>query len=234
MQHQVMGYDRSATMFAPDGHILQVEYAGKAVRLGAASIGIKCSDGVLIVADKGEKDKLIVLESTDKIHEIDEHILGSAAGIMSDARVLINQARLIAQRHRVTYDSPIDTESVIREIADIKQQYTQNPGIRPFGVSLMLAGMNGKNYALYISEITGNYFEYYATAIGANDSKIKDILRQEYKKDMNIEEGIKLAMNIFKEVLGEKFDVLRINAGYIKKGEEKLKKLNKEEIRRYN
>ena len=182
MQHQVMGYDRSATMFSPDGHILQVEYAEKTVRLGNASIGIKCDEGVIIVADKGKKDRLIVPESADKIYEIDEHIMASAAGIISDARILINQTRVIAQQHKVTYDSPIDIESIIREISDIKQQYTQHPGVRPFGVALMVAGKNGKECKLYTSDITGNYFEYNAMAIGENDDKLKDVLRKEYKK----------------------------------------------------
>ena len=169
MQHQMMGYDRSATMFAPDGHILQVEYAEKTVRLGTASIGINCSEGVVIVADKGQKDSLIVTESADKIYEIDEHIIATASGFISDARILINHARVIAQQHRVTYDSPIDVESIIREISDIKQQYTQHPGVRPFGVAIMIAGKNGKETKLYTSDITGNYFEYNAIAVGESD-----------------------------------------------------------------
>src|SRR3989344_7908872 len=123
MQHQVMGYDRSATMFSPDGHLLQVEYAEKTVRLGTASIGINCTDGVLIVADKGKKDPLIILDSADKIYEIDEHVMCSAAGIISDARILVNHLRVNAQQHRVTYDAPVDVESVIKEVADIQQQY---------------------------------------------------------------------------------------------------------------
>ena len=89
MQHQMMGYDRSATMFSPDGHILQVEYAEKTVRLGSASIGMLCKDGVVIIADKGFKDELIVQKSAEKIYEIDEHIISSAAGFISDARVLM-------------------------------------------------------------------------------------------------------------------------------------------------
>lgn len=233
MQHQVMGYDRSATMFSPDGHILQVEYAEKTVRLGTASIGINCSDGVLIVADKGIKDSLIVPESADKIYEIDEHIIASASGFISDARVLVNQSRLVAQQHRVTYDSPIDVESIIREIADIKQQYTQHPGVRPFGVSLMIAGIQSNQGKLYSSDITGNYFEYTAVAIGENDDKIKDILRKKYKKEMKIEEGIKLCFDIFKEVLGNKFDFSRFNVGYVKNDEAKLKKLKTEDMKKY-
>jgi proteasome alpha subunit len=227
-----MGYDRSATMFAPDGHILQVEYAEKTVRLGTASMGIRTNEGVVIISDKGVKDELIVPESADKIYEIDEHIIASAAGIISDARLLINQARILAQQHRVTYDSPIDVESVIREIADIKQQYTQHPGVRPFGVAVIIAGKSGKECKLYTSDITGNYFEYNAVAIGENDDKIKEKLREKYKKEMTIEESVKTGLEIFKEVLGTKYDISRFNIVYIKNKEDKLKKLSIDEIRK--
>jgi proteasome alpha subunit len=234
MQHQVMGYDRSATMFSPEGHLLQVEYAEKTVRLGTASIGINCSDGVIIVADKGKKDTLIVTESADKIYEIDEHVMCSAAGILSDARILVNYIRVNAQQHRITYDSPVDIESVIRELSDIKQQYTQSPGVRPFGVSLIVAGVNEDESKLYTSDITGNYFEYNAIAIGGNDNKIKEELRKRWKKDITTEEGIKLALEIFKESLNENFDIERFNIGVIKTKNKKLKKLTKEEIKKYN
>ncbi|MEM0465774.1 MAG: archaeal proteasome endopeptidase complex subunit alpha [Candidatus Pacearchaeota archaeon] len=233
MQHQVMGYDRSATMFSPDGHILQVEYAEKTVRLGNASIGVNCSDGVLIVADKGVKDSLIVPDSIEKIYEIDEHIMASAAGFISDARILANHIRVTAQQHRVIYDSPIDVESVMREVADIQQQYTQHPGVRPFGIAMIVAGVNGEESKLFTSNITGNYFEYNAVAIGENDEKIKEILRKKYKKEIKIEEALKLCLEIFKEVLGDKFDIGRFNASLIKKGEGKIKRLKQEELKKY-
>src|SRR3989338_5638294 len=97
MQHQAMGYDRAATMFSPEGHLLQVEYAEKTVRLGSSSIGLICKNGVLIVADRRVIDKLIAPESANKIFEIDEHIVATAAGILSDARILIDHAQVLAQ-----------------------------------------------------------------------------------------------------------------------------------------
>ena len=229
MQHQVMGYDRSATMFSPDGHILQVEYAEKTVRLGSASMGIRCEDGIVIIADKGKKDELIVPESAQKIYEIDEHIMASAAGIISDARVLVNHVRTAAQQHRVTYDSPIDVESIIRDISDIKQQYTQHPGIRPFGVAVMVAGKTASKCKLYTSDITGNYFEYSAIAIGKDDDKLNEELRKKIKKDIKVEEGIKLGLEIFKDVLGDKFDIQRFDIAYIKNDEKKLKRVKGED-----
>jgi proteasome alpha subunit len=232
MQHQMMGYDRAATMFSPDGHILQVEYAEKTVRLGSASIGIVCKDGVAIIADKRIKDKLIVPESANKVYEIDEHIASSAAGILSDARILVERAQLASQQHRVVYDSPIDVESSIKEVANIMQAFTQYPGARPFGVSIMMTGINSET-GLFVSEVTGNYTAYKATAIGENDEKIKEELRKKYKEDMNIEDGIKMALKIFKDILGKNFDAERFDVGYIKKDEKKLKRMSGEQIKKY-
>jgi len=230
MQHQAMGYDRTATMFSPDGHLLQVEYAEKTVRLGVSSIGMACSDGVFIIADKRISDKLIVSESASRIHEIDSHVIASAAGITSDARVLIEKAQVLAQQHRVTYDSPIEPESVIKELSNMKQQFTQYGGARPFGVSMMLAGINGKKPELFTSDVTGNYFEFHANAIGEGDERIRDLLKEKYKKDLTIKQGIKLALEIFKEVKDGKFDLEKFEISYIKTSDAKIKKAEGKDI----
>jgi len=212
IQHQQMGYDRAATMFAPDGHILQVEYAEKTIRLGSASIGVVCSDGVVIVSDRRKKDRLIIDESANKINEIDEHIICVSAGISSDARVLIEKARVLAQQHRVTYDSAPNTESIVRDVADIKQQFTQYGGARPFGVSMMFAGINGEA-VLYTTDITGNYLKFKANAIGENDEKIRKMLREKYRDGLSCDEGVALALEIFREIQGSEFSEDRFDVG---------------------
>ena len=234
IQHQAMGYDRAATMFSPEGHILQVEYAEKTVRLGSASIGVICADGVAIISDKRIVDSLVVGESANKIAEIDSHIIGTAAGILSDARMLIERAQIIAQQHRVTYDSPIDVVSVIKDISDIKQQYTQHPGVRPFGVSVMIAGIDAKN-RLYVSDITGNYFEYLATAIGENDEKIKEMLRKQYKPSIKTEDAIKIGLSIFKEIKGKHFNIEHFDAAFVLSGEKekKVQRLSGEKLKKF-
>ena len=226
IQHQQMGYDRAATMFAPDGHILQVEYAEKTIRLGSASIGVVCRDSVVIVSDRRRKDKLVIDESANKINEIDEHIVAVSAGISSDARVLIEKARVLAQQHRVTYDSAPNTESIVRDIADVKQQFTQYGGARPFGVSMMFAGINGEP-VLYTTDITGNYLKYKANAIGENDEKIKKLLEEKYREDMTSGEGLKMALDVFREIQGEEFSIDRFDAGILKEGK-LVKKSGKE------
>jgi proteasome alpha subunit len=231
IQHQQMGYDRAATMFAPDGHILQVEYAEKTIRLGSASIGLVCKDSVVIVSDRRKKDSLVIEESANKINEVDDHIICVSAGISSDARVLIDKARVLAQQHKMTYDSQASTESIVRDISDVKQQFTQYGGARPFGVSMMFAGVNGEP-VLYTTDITGNYLRYKANAIGENDEKIRKQLREKYKSGMTPKEGLKLAIEILKKVQGEDFRLENLDAGIISKDGEsaKIKKISGKDL----
>ena len=233
MQHQTMGYDRTATMFSPEGTILQVEYAQKTVRLGSASIGMVCSDGVLILADKRFEDNLIVHESANKIYEIDSHIIASSAGIVSDARVLVERAQVLSQKHKVTYDSPIEPELIIKDVANTMQQFTQYGGARPFGVSIMVAGVNGKKPELYVSDITGNYLAYHANAIGENDDKIREKLREKYKGGLTVKKGAKLVLDIFKEVLEKKFNIKRFELAYVTKENGDLKRVEGEGLKNF-
>ncbi|HLC60781.1 MAG TPA: archaeal proteasome endopeptidase complex subunit alpha [Candidatus Nanoarchaeia archaeon] len=230
MQHQMMGYDRAITMFSPDGRLLQVEYAKKTVRQGSTAIGMVCSDGVLLVADKRVVDTLMVPESVEKIWQIDENIGAAASGILSDARVLIDRAQLKAQQNRVTYDSEIDTLTIVKDICDLKQICTQSGGLRPFGVSILIAGIDESTPKLFETDPIGIYFQYKATAIGEGEVEVEEILHSEYKPELTIEDGLKLSLKSLKKVLGENFNVERIDAAYITIAERKFKRVLKSRI----
>ena len=233
VQHQAMGYDRAATMFSPEGHLLQVEYAEKTVRLGSSSIGIVCSDGVLVAADRRVRDILIYPESANKVYEIDEHIVSTAAGILADARILVENAQVLAQQNRVTFNSPIEPISVIKMICDKKQMATQYGGLRPYGVAFLVGGVNKGKAQLYTSDVTGNFFQYKANAIGDYDEQIKEMLRKEYNENLTIEDGIEFALKIFKKILGKNFNVERFDIGYIKKSNEKLVRMHGNSLKKY-
>lgn len=232
MPHQLMGYDRAITMFSPDGRLLQVEYAKKTVRQGSTAIGMVCSDGVLLVTDKRIVDSLVVPESVEKIWQIDDHIGATASGILSDARVLIERAQLRAQQHRVTYDTPVDVITIVKDICNLKQICTQSGGLRPFGVSILIAGIDADKPTLYETDPTGIFFEYRASVIGEGEVEIEEILQKEYTNNMTIEQGLRLCLGALKSVLGENFSIERIDAAYIKKDEKKFRKFSKETIDR--
>lgn len=231
MPHQVMGYDRAITMFSPDGRLLQVEYAKKTVRLGNTAIGIACKDGVLLVTDKRIVDKLVVVDAIEKIFPIDDHIISTAAGILSDARVLVEKAQNKAQDNRVTYDSPIDTLSVVKDMCSLKQLCTQSGGLRPFGVSLLVAGVDEDGIKLFLTDPTGLYYQYKAAVIGEGETEIQEILHDQYKETMTVKDALSLAANAIKKFLGEEFKASRLDAAYIDAGSKTMKKISKEEIK---
>lgn len=229
--HQMMGYDRASTMFSPDGRLLQVEYAKEAVKQGSTAIGCVCKDGVILVADKRVADELIVAESVEKVFQVDNHIGATATGYVMDGRVLIERAQLVAQQHQVTYGVPIATKILVKEICDIKQSYTQYGGARPFGVSIMFIGIDEDKPALYVTEPTGIYFEYKATAMGENAELVKDMLKKEYSESMSMEDATKLCIKVLRKVLGKEFDMRRIDGAMIDIKERKYSLIDKKKLK---
>ncbi|MBU1974409.1 MAG: archaeal proteasome endopeptidase complex subunit alpha, partial [Nanoarchaeota archaeon] len=201
-----MGYDRSITMFSPDGRLLQVEYAKKTVKQGPTALAMVCKDGVVFIADKRISSKLMVSEAIEKMFRIDDHIGATAAGIISDARVLVDRSQLKAQQHAVTYDSKIDIISVVKDMCDLKQICTQSAGLRPFGVSMLVGGVEEDGtIKLFLTEPYGLYFQHYAAVIGEGEPELTPELEKKYKPGMSIDEGFKLGLGMMKGFLKSDF-----------------------------
>lgn len=230
VQHQMMGYDRAITMFSPDGRLLQVEYAKKTVKQGSTAIGIVCKDGVVLIADKRIVDPFTIPESVEKIFQIDDHIAVTFSGIAPDARVLVEKGQLKAQQHQVTYDTQIDVDEIVKDICSLKQICTQSGGLRPFGVSLLITGVDQKGPKLFETDPVGIFFPLKAAAIGEAEAEVEEILKKEYKDSITIEEGIKLGIKALTKVLDGKFGPERVAVAYIKTEDKNFKQLTKKEI----
>jgi proteasome alpha subunit len=226
--NEMMEYDRSNVMFAPDGRLIQVEYARKTVNQGSVTIGMVFKDGVFIVADKRGTNGL--LKGAEKIMQIDEHMGAAMSGLISDGRILIESAQLYAQNNRLDYDTPIDVLSMVKYVCRFMQAYTQFGGYRPFGVSLLLAGVDDKPQ-LYVTEPSGIYFGYKAAAIGEKDDEVREILRKKYKDGLTYEQGLSIALKAMSKIL-KGFDIKRVDAMTITKEDKRFtmveqQKLNK-------
>ena len=224
-----MGYDRAITMFSPDGRLLQVEYAKKTVKQGSTAIGMVCKDGVLFVTDKRILDPLIVPESVEKIYQIDDHVGATFAGISSDARILVERSQIRAQQHRVQYDSPMDVLSLVKDISNLKQLTTQSGGFRPFGVSLLIGGIDVTGPKLFETDPTGIYFEYRATAIGEFETEVEEILHKEYKPDLKIEDALRIAIRALARVIKD-LRTERIDAAYIGTADKQFVRVDNDKI----
>lgn len=138
-----------------------------------------------------------------KINKIDEHVYLAFAGLNADARVLVDNARLEAQSHRLTLEDPVSIEYLTRHIAGVQQRYTQSGGVRPFGIATLIAGFDGNDTVpkLYQTEPSGIYSAWKASSIGRSSKTVREFLEKNYKEDMSKDEAILLAIKSLLEVV---------------------------------
>jgi len=208
-------YDSRTTIFSPEGRLYQVEYAMEAISHAGAALGILAQDGIVLAAEKKVITKLLEpSKSSEKMYLLDDHIACAVAGITADANILINYARLSAQRYLYAYQETIPVEQLVQQVCDLKQGYTQYGGLRPFGVSFLYAGWDSiHGYQLYMSDPSGNYGGWKASAIGGNNQAAQSILRADWKPEFKLRDALKLAIKVMSKTMdsttlnSEKLDI---------------------------
>ncbi|CAE1276163.1 PSMA7 [Acanthosepion pharaonis] len=226
-------YDRAITVFSPDGHLFQVDYAHEAVKKGSTAVGVRGKNIVVLGVEKKAVAKLQEERTLRKIALLDEHVAMAFAGLTADARILINRARVECQSHRLTVEDPVTVEYITRFIAQLKQKYTQSNGRRPFGLSALIVGFDYDGTPrLYQTDPSGTYHEWKANAIGRSAKTVREYLKKGYTEEVAEKdvECIKLALRALLEVVqsgGKNVElaVLRDNTP--------LKMMESSEIERY-
>ncbi|MFQ5711071.1 MAG: archaeal proteasome endopeptidase complex subunit alpha [Candidatus Geothermarchaeales archaeon] len=183
------GYDRAITVFSPDGRLFQVEYANETVRRGTLSMGLATKEGILLVAEE-HVDKFQDEEFSRKLFILDDHVGVAVAGYVPDGRILVDYAREYCQTHRLIYDERISTELVARRIGDIKQSFTQQAGVRPFGVSIIFGGVDtNKESKIFVTDPSGSYMRYFVAVIGNRSEAALNFISEKYRDDFNFDEA---------------------------------------------
>lgn len=187
------GYDMTPTMYSPDGRIYQVEYAIETVKRGTLAVGVRGKDGVIVAVEEKPR-ALQSSDATQKIFQVDHHIGVAAAGYIPDARIQVDHARMFSAGNRLNYDESVEVETVAKYLADQCHQFTQYSGVRPYGVALIIAGVDQKGQALYVTDPSGTFVPYAAVAIGAGSDDATDFLEKSYSADMGLDEAAALSI----------------------------------------
>ncbi|DBB12802.1 hypothetical protein WJX82_004593 [Trebouxia sp. C0006] len=205
-------YSFSLTTFSPSGKLVQIEYALNAVSAGTTSLGIKATNGVVIATEKKLRSSLVDETTVQRISTLTPNIGVAYSGMGPDSRVLVRKARKQAQAYYQLYKEQIPVAQLCREVATVMQEFTQSGGVRPFGVSLLLAGYDENGPQLYQIDPSGSYFAWKASAIGKNMTNAKTFLEKRYSDDMEIEDAVHTALLTLKEgfegqISGENIEV---------------------------
>jgi len=223
-------YDRTITVFSPDGRLFQVEYAKEAVKRGATAIGITSNEGVALIAYKSIHSGLVVSDSLRKIFEIDDHISATASGLIADARKLVEMARGNAQRHKMTYSEPASPESIARGVCDVMQLYTQYGGIRPFGVSLLIAGIGPNGPELFEAEPSGAMTGYYADSVGNAKKEVDEYLETNYSPEKGLMETVGIAVDALKKFSETKIQPANMEITYAYNTDKKFQLMDEKNL----
>jgi len=224
------GYDMAITQFSPEGRLFQVEYAIEAVRRGATAIVCRNKNSVVYAVEKKSSELQDDGLGSEKIFKIDEHIGVAIAGLTADARVLIDRARIQAQVNLLNYDERISVKDSTISICEYKQVFTQNAGVRPFGVSFLIAGIDANGPSLYLTDPSGAFWNYFAFAIGSGSTEARAYLEEHYKIDMSDEELKLLPLRALKEMMGDNLDKNTCDVAFILKEDKTFKLLNLDEV----
>jgi len=226
-------YDRAITIFSPEGRLYQVEYALELVKRGAPIVGISSKEGVVLAANETPENRLEDPEYFRKIFQLDEHIGAAIAGLSSDARVLINQSRVFCQSNRLLYDESVDVEVLTRRVGDQAQVYTQHAGVRPFGVSMIIAGVDNTGNRIFTADPSGSYRGYHATAVGRKGDEANKLLEERYNKDITLEGAITLAVETVKIASEGEVTSKNCKVAVIPADTRAFRRLEEEEVERY-
>ncbi|RWS12385.1 proteasome subunit alpha type-7-like protein [Dinothrombium tinctorium] len=224
-------YDRAITVFSPDGHLFQVEYAQEAVKKGSTAVGVRGNNVVVLGVEKKSVAKLQEERTVRKICLLDNHVVMAFAGLTADARILIDRSRVECQSHKLTVEDPVTIEYITRFIAQLKQKYTQSNGRRPFGISALIAGFDEDGTPrLFQTDPSGVYHEWKANATGKSGKTVKEYLEKNYNEKIaeNDEQTIRLAIKALLEVVQGK----NLEVAVMKRGQP-LKILDENELTNY-
>ncbi len=164
---------------------------------------ITATNGIVLATEKKSASPLINSESLSKIELITPDIGMTYSGIGPDFRVLVDSSRKVSHtNYKRIYNEYPPTRILVQDIAKIMQEATQSGGVRPYGVSLLVAGHDSHNgFGLYQVDPSGTYFPWKATAIGKGSNSAKTFLEKRWNEELELEDAIHIALLTLKETI---------------------------------
>ncbi|GJC82585.1 putative proteasome subunit alpha type-2 [Colletotrichum liriopes] len=205
-------YSFSLTTFSPSGKLVQI-----------------ATNGIVLATEKKSSSPLADPSSLSKISLVTPNIGMVYSGMGPDYRILVDKARKVSHTgYKRIYNEYPPTRILVQDVARVMQEATQSGGVRPYGVSLLIAGWDegilpedetetkegeekkptGKTGGtlkggpmLYQVDPSGSYFPWKATAIGKSATSAKTFLEKRYTEGLELEDAVHIALLTLKETI---------------------------------
>lgn len=191
------GYDLSPAQFSPDGRVFQIEYAMKAVENSGTAIALRVKDGVVFAVQKLVTSKLHERETNRRLFTVDQHVGVATAGLLADARNVVDRARDEASSYRGVYSEAIPVKHLVDRVSGYMHLFTRYGWVRPLGCCVVLGSYNSREGpTLYMVEPSGVSWGYTGCAIGKGRQEAKTEIEKLVLKDLSLKEAVKEAAKI--------------------------------------
>lgn len=198
------GYDLSASQFSPEGRVFQVVYAGKAVENSGTVIGLRGKDGVVFAVEKLITSKLYEPGANKRIFHVDEHVGMAVAGLISDARQIVETARTEASNYRSQYGVPVPLKYLNERVSMYIHAYTLYSAVRPYGCSVVMGTWSEHDGPqMFMIDPSGVSYSYFGCAVGKAKQAAKTEIEKLKLADMTVKQLVKEAAKIIYQVHDE-------------------------------
>ncbi|EAN33815.1 putative proteasome subunit alpha type-5 [Theileria parva strain Muguga] len=230
-------YDRGVNTFSPEGRLFQVEYALGAMKLGSTAIAVATKEGVIFASERRSNSPLLEFVSLEKIMEIDDHIACAMSGLIADAKTLVDHARSECVNHTFVYNERMGIRSCVESIADLALEFSdvfdtkkKKTMSRPFGVALLVGGIDVEGPVIWCVDPSGTIIKYKAAAIGSAQEGAESILLQKYDENMEFSDAEVLVLEILRQVMEEKMSPKNVEMARIRVDDVKYREYDEEAL----
>jgi proteasome beta subunit len=182
---------------------------------GATTVGIICSDGVVLAAEKRVTyGRLVASTRGQKVFKLTENVGLAFAGLMSDMQALVREASAYANLFYLEKNRPITTKAMAKLISNM----LFNRRMMPLLMETLVGGYDADGPSLYSMDLVGSLIPDDFIAAGSGAAIAIGVLEADYKKGLDCEAGVELAKKSIKAAVardamsGDGVDILVIKS----------------------
>ncbi|HUS78181.1 MAG TPA: archaeal proteasome endopeptidase complex subunit beta [Patescibacteria group bacterium] len=159
---------------------------------GATVVGLVCSDGVVMAAEKRVSwGRMVMSRAGKKVFKVTPNMGLAFAGLVSDMQALTREATAYANLYKLENNRTISVRAMAKLISNMLFQRRMMPLL----METLVGGVDGEGASLYSMDPVGSLIPDKFITAGSGAPIAMGLLEAQYSEEMDVEAGAKLALN---------------------------------------